>query len=263
MNNINYADKLKNISYVFKKRSITSIIGRSGSGKSLLSFILMDVIHEYDGEVLVNGSSDYDIYDYLRKVGYVYQNPAKHFICKNVKEEIAFGLRQYGYDNDKIDKQVDDALKLVNLDSNILSKDVTFLCDSEKVKVAIASSLVMNPEVLVLDEVTLCLDNTSKKRLLNLLLKLKNKFNKTIILISNDINFVYELGNDYLLLDDGVIVDSGKVNEIQITDKMFKEYGFEVPKVLSFSNDLLIRKNIRLNNVRSIYDIVKGVIDYD
>lgn len=260
INNINYHKVLNNINYIFKEGSITSIIGRNGVGKSLLGLILMDVINDYEGEIIVNGNSDYDIYDYLKLVGYVSQKPDNHFVCETVREEIAFGLKNYNYKLDKMDEHVDDSLKMVGLSSNYLDRNVMDLSASEKTKVAIASSLVMNPEVLILDDITIYLDNDSKKELLNLLLKLKDKFNKTIILISSDLDFVYSLGNDYILMDEGTIVKKGIVKDFLYDNDLFDKYGFEIPKVIKFVKLLSLNKNVDLTKIKNIDDIVREVM---
>lgn len=260
LENISY-DILKNINYKFREGSITSIIGRSGSGKSLLGLLLMNMISNYDGKIIVNNRIDYDIYDYLRKVGYVSQMADKHFVCELVKDEISFGLRQYNYKLDKEEKQIKDSLKMVGLSDAYLDRNVTSLSASEKVKVAIASSLVMNPEVLLLDNVTTYLDSDSKKELLNLLLKLKDKFNKSIIFISSDMDFVYSLGNDYILLNDGKIVKSGSVLDFLIDDDMFNRYDLEIPKIIRLIKLMFINKKVDLNKIKNVDDIVREVIN--
>lgn len=259
LDNINYENKLRNINYIFKESSITSIIGSSGAGKSLLGLILMNIIKNYEGKIIVDGSDNYDIYNYLSKVGYVSYNPEKHFICETVKDEIAFSLKQNNYKIDQIDKQVLDSLKIVGLSIDIMNKNVLYLSASEKVKVAIASVLAMNPDVLILDEVTIYLDGKSKMELLNLLLRLKDKFNKTIIVISNDMDFVYGLGNDYVLMDKGRIIKSDKVDKMVISGKLFDKYGLQVPKILKFINMVSLRKGKRLKNIKNIDDIIKEV----
>ena len=261
MNNVIYNEVINNISYIFKEGSITSIIGKSGSGKSVLGLILMDMIEDYEGEIVVNNSSDYDIYDFLKKVGYVSQKPDSHFVCETVKEEIAFGLKNFDYKLDKINEQVENSLRMVGLTNDYLERNVINLSASEKTKIAIASSLVMNPEVLILDDVTIYLDNDSKEELLNLLLKIKDKFNKTIIMISSDIDFVYRLGNDYILMDKGKIVKTGQVKSFINDSELFEKYGFEVPIIIRVMKLLFLNKNNDLSKIKDIDDLVREVMN--
>ncbi|MEE3344089.1 MAG: ABC transporter ATP-binding protein [Bacilli bacterium] len=258
LDNVCYENKINNINYVFEEGSITSIIGKSGSGKSLLSLIMMNVINNYDGNIIVDGIDNYDLYDYLRNVGYVFQDVRDHFICNVVKDEIAFGLRQYKYKIDKIDEHVNNALKMVGLSVSILKKNVIELSSGEAAKVALASSLVMNPKFLLLDEPTLYLDGNSKKSLLNLLLKLKNRYNKTIIIISNDMDFVYSLDGDYILLNDGEIKDRGKVKDWKYESDIFTNYEVERPAMVRISNYINNKYKLNLYNVKDIDELVEG-----
>ena len=259
LDNINYYNKLIDINYIFSKGSITSIIGNSGSGKSLFGYILMDIIKDYDGDIIVDGKQDYDKNEYLKKVGYVSQNPWKHFISKTVEEEISFGLKSYNYKLDKISKQINDSLNMVGLSNDYLNKNLFNLSSGEAFRVALASSLAMNPKVLILDEPTIYLDNNGKEKLLKLLLLLKNKFNKTIIIMSNDMDFVYDLKNNYILLDDGRIITTGDVEKLDTNNIIFTKYKMKVPKILEFVKYVNEKKNIKLTNINSIDDIVKGV----
>ena len=259
LNNICIKDKLNNFSYVFRESSVTSIIGRSGSSKSLIGYVLMNLIKNYDGKVLVNDLEDYDLYDYLRKVGYVSQDPRFHFICNNVYDEIAYGLRQYKFKLDKLDNQVENAIKMVGLDYDILDKDLRCLSSGEAALVAVASAMVMNPDVLILDEATIFLDSNSKRKLIKLLKLISNKYKKTVIVMSNDIDFVYDLGGDYILLDKGNIVAIDKVSNIISNYDLFKKKGMEIPKIVEFIKYVENRKGIKLSDVGDINDICKEV----
>ncbi len=265
LNNINYFDMLKNVNYTFRENSVTSIIGKSGSGKSLLGLIIMNIVDDYDGSIIVNGKDSYDIYDFLKKVGYVFQRPWNHFICRTVEEEIGFGLKQNEYSDDKINEKVLSSLTMVGLPREYLKMNLIDLSSGEATKVAIAASLVMNPEVLILDEPTLYLDNVSWKNLLKLLKMLKNKYNKTIIVMSNDMDFVYKLGNNYVLMDKGAIIKIGKVKQMVEELDMFEEYNIEMPKLLDFINYLEKQKSIKHqgNSISSVKDLIKGVVDSD
>ena len=259
LDKIRISNKISNFSYVFREASVTSIIGRSGSSKSLIGYVLMNLINNYKGRVLVDGLDNYDLHDYLKKVGYVCQNPQSHFICNNVYDEIAYGLRQYKFKVDKLDSQVKNAIKMVGLKEDILDKDLNSLSSGEASLVAIASSMVMNPEVLILDEATIYLDARGKKNLIKLLKLISDKYNKTVIVMSNDMDFVYELGGDYILLDKGNIIKIDKVCDIGNSCDLFNKLDMEIPKIVEFINYVNNRKGIKLENVKRISDISKEV----
>lgn len=260
---VNYKDKLFDINYKFEQGSITSIIGSSGSGKSLLGFVIMGLITNYDGQLIVDGHVKYDKYDFLRNVGYVFQNPWDHFICKTVYEEVLFGLKQFRYKESKQDKQVRDALKMVGLDDSYLDRRLNTLSSGEASRVAIASSIVMNPKVLVLDEPTIYLDYNMKIELIDLLKRLKEKYNKTIIIMSDDMEFVYAVSDNYLLMNKGMIVKRGVISDIRKQDDELAACGIYVPRIDDFVNFVREYKDINLNNVRNIDELVQEVIAHE
>ena len=98
LDKVSYQDKLKNISYEFTEGKITTVISSSGSGKTLLSYLLSGLITDYTGTITNS---------YIgRELGYVFQNPEESFIFSNVLEELSFGLNKYNYKVDTIEKRM-------------------------------------------------------------------------------------------------------------------------------------------------------------
>ena len=95
--NIRYKNIIESFSYKFENGKVTSILGKSGSGKSLIGYIIMDLVKYDSGNILVNGSSSYNLNQFMKDVGYVFQKPTDHFFCKTVSEEIGFGLKQFKF----------------------------------------------------------------------------------------------------------------------------------------------------------------------
>ena len=118
-NNVSYLDKLKDINYTFKEGQITYLIGASGSGKTLLSYLMLGLVLPTKGNLSVLGNiidSETKDFTYIRRqVGYVFQEPMEEFFTTSVKEEIEFGLKNNKFKLDKLDKQVASALKMVGL----------------------------------------------------------------------------------------------------------------------------------------------------
>lgn len=261
LSNVNYLDKLVDINCKFESGKITSIIGKSGSGKSLLGFIIMKLVKSEKGHVLVDGMSLYDNHKFMKDVGYVFQNPFDHFFCDNVFDEVSFGLKQFKFKLGKINKQVSGALKMVGLDDSYMYKKINSLSSGEAERIAIASSLVLNPKVLILDEPTIYLDFKVKKSLIELVKLLKDKYNKTVIVISNDMDFVYSVSDNYLLMDSGKIVKYGNVKDIMSDDVDLCSYGMEIPLIKQFINMVKEKKGIDLGNVTDIDELVEEVIN--
>lgn len=259
-NNVSYNYRLRNINYVFESGKITCVIGKSGSGKSLLGEIIMGLEMPTSGYVTVDGKRNYDLRTLRKDVGYVFQNQSDHMFCDTVYDEVCFGLKQYRFKENKQDQQVSKALAMVGLDDSYLNLDPRCLSSGEMERVAIASSLVLNPKVLILDEPTVSLDNSGVRDLNKLLKMLKNKYDKTIIVISNDIDNVSSIYDNYLLLSDGNIISSGSDGEIISNSELFIKYGMEVSEIFKFIK-LCNECGINIKYTNDIDELVKDVID--
>ena len=258
--NICYRDKLVDISYKFSKGRVTSIIGNSGSGKSLIGYVIMGLVKDYEGEVIVDGSTCYDKYDFFKNISYVFLMLWDHFICKTVYDEIAFSLKNFKYKDDKIDKQVRDALKMVGLDDNYFTRELNTLSSGEASRVAIATAIATNPKVFILDEPTIYIDVDMRNMLIKLIKKLKDKYNKTFIIMSDDMDFVYAVSDNYVLLDKGMIIKSGEIDEIKRQSDVVSSCSIYVSKFYDFINFVNEYKGVNLEDASNIDDIVQEVI---
>ena len=261
LSNIKYKNQLNDFNCKFNDNYVTSIIGKSGSGKSLIGYIIMDLVHRDGGSISIDGRLNYDENQLMKDIGYVFQNPFDHFFCNTVGEEIAFGLKQFQYKTNKITVQVKDSLKMVGLDEKFYDRRINTLCSGEARLVAIASSLALNPKALILDEPTVYLDNNSKKKLIKLIKMLRDKYHKTIIIMSNDVDFVYEVSDEYILIDNFQIIRSGSIDEIMSNNKLLEFYGYEIPCINKFIQLIRNKKNIMINYTNDIDKLVMDVID--
>ncbi len=240
-NKINYKSEevLENISIKFKKGQISSIIGKNGCGKTTLLNIISG---EYP---LANGILKLD----NEKVAYVKEKPEfiNNLVIDNFKD-LTNNL-----------KKIIDSLKMVNLNQMILEKKISKLSESEKKRISIALALITNPDVLILDEPTIGLDNTNKNLLYKILNKMNKRYNKTIIIASNDIEFVHKITDVVYVLNDKKITLQGNKYDIFKQEKILNNYGIEVPNVIKFSNLVLNKKNKRLGYRDEINDLMKDI----
>ena len=259
---------LKNINLTIQEGKVNALIGTSGSGKTTLIELLNSLLVPTKGEVIVDKDviaqkgHIKNISALRRKVGIVFQFPEEQFFNLTVKKEIEFGLISFNYRTNEKEKRVSDALKMVGLDDSYLERDPFKLSNGEKRKVAIASILVFNPKIIVFDEPTIGLDYDSKKNLIKLIRLLKNRYNKTIIIISHDIDFIHSISDYVILLDNGQVILTGNKYDTLGNPAVLKKYNLPVPKVIEFSYKVLKNKGIKMGYRDDINDLLKDIYRY-
>lgn len=265
----NYLDKevLKNININFMKGKINAIIGKSGSGKTTLVELINNILIPTNGQIKIDDylitNKKFDKSLELRfNIGLIYQFPEEQFFGNTVYEELCLTLRLFNYKMNEIDKRIEDSLKMVGLNNTYLDKNPLMLSRGEKRKLALASSLLINPKVLILDEPTIGLDSKSKNDLIKLLRMLKNRYNKTIIIISHDMDFIHKFVDYIYVLYNKEIVLEGSKYDVFKQVKELKKYGIKVPKIIEFENKVLNKKKIKIGYRDDINDLIKDIYRY-
>ena len=201
---------LNEININFEKNKFYTILGENGAGKSTLLKSIVKLV-PYKGSITYIGRSLQKInsYDIAKVIGYVSQNPNDYISKDTVYEEIKFTL-----DNFKIDdsSRIESILKDFKI-YQYKDKNPRDLSGGEKQRLAIASVLVMNPEILLLDEPTRGLDYSNKKELGHMLRKFVDS-GRTLIMITHDIDFAADFSDDILLLINGELVQYGNKREV-------------------------------------------------
>ena len=230
MKNIYYsydsgAYALKNVSLEIKTGESVAFIGPNGSGKSTLMKLINGLVNPESGSYTFEGSeinskylqNDLLLKSFHKKIGFVFQNSEVQLFCSNVYEEIAFGIRQMGMPEVEVQKRVEDILKLLKVE-DLKHRQPYHLSGGEKRKIAIASVLVMNPEVLVFDEPMNGLDPESKRFLKELMVSL-NKAGKTILCSTHDFEYVKGVFKRAVVFSkDHTIIRDGSYMEIMEDD---------------------------------------------
>ena len=251
LNNVSYKNILKNINYEFEEGKITSIISSSGSGKTILSYLISGIEKPTEGEIINTYAG--------REIGYIFQNAEESFIFNTVREELIFGLRKYNYKVNEIEKRINDSLKMVGLPIEYLNRSPFELSSGEKELLSIAVVLSFNPKLIIIDDPTIYLDNKREEYIIKLLKKLKNSYNKTIIVFSSDINFVSKITDNYILLKNGKINSFGTNKELLMNTDKIKKAGLEIPKVMDFINTVKKNKNIDLEPTLDVKELMKDI----
>lgn len=236
---------LKNISLDIKKGAKTVFLGENGSGKSTLFFLLNGLLKPDSGEIYFNGEKlkykKKDLENLRKKVGIVFQDPEVQIFAPTVYQEMAYGLQNLNYSNEKIEEKISEISTDLNM-KKILEKPCHHLSYGQKKRVTIASILAMEPEILVLDEPTAWLDFKNIKKTLEMIENLCKR-GKTLVISTHDIDFAYEVADYIYILNEGQIVKQGTRYEIFEDFKFLKKLNLDVPKILKVK-EFLKQKNI-------------------
>ncbi len=198
-----------------------SVIGANGTGKSTFLQILDGIIFSNKGKVNFWGKQlNEKIFndekfsrDFRRSVGFIFQNPDVQLFCPSVKEDIVFGPLQLGLEKNQIQKRLDELIVTLDI-KDLLDRSPHQLSIGEKRKVAIASVLIISPEILILDEPTAGLDPLTTRHIIDLLIQ-ENINGKTIITSTHDLHIVEEISDlVYVFSRERKIVKSGLAEDI-------------------------------------------------
>ena len=253
---------IDNFSCNIKRNIISAIIGKSGSGKTTILELLDGLLTPINGYIKI-GNFKYDKtkdYECRDKIGFLFQFPEDQIFNSSIYMEIEFALKCFKCSN--IDSKIRTAIKLVGLDESYLARSPYKISNGERRKVALASILAYDPDILILDEPTVGLDNKSKNELLRLIKTLKKDYKKTIIIVSHDINFLHKFVDYVYLIKDGNIYLEGDKYEVLTNEDAMNNCGLKVPDVIHFSNLVLKNKNIKIGYRDEINDLIKDVYRY-
>jgi cobalt/nickel transport system ATP-binding protein len=195
------------VSMQIKKGEKISIIGANGTGKSTLLQILDGLILPDNGRILAFGkelsetalNDDAFFLDFRKRVGFVFQNPEVQLFCPSVREDILFGPLQLGFPNDEIEKRLNTIISDLDI-KRLLNRAPHQLSIGEKRKIALASVLIIEPEVIILDEPTAGLDPLTSRHIIDIILQ-RNNEGKTIITSTHDLHIVQEISDSVYVLD--------------------------------------------------------------
>ena len=250
---------LKNINLSIKKGEFLCIIGKNGSGKSTLAKMLNGILLPDRGEVKImsmNTNDEKKIIDIRKNLGMVFQNPDNQIVSSVVEEEIAFGLENIQIETSEMRKRVDFALNFMGL-YKYKNQSPNKLSGGQKQKLALASIIAMQPQIIVLDEPTAMLDPNARNELLKLILKLNKEKNITIVLITH---FMEEI----IYSDRIVLMNDGEIKKITSKKELFNTIelnsdGIVLPLSVRIKNELKKYGYKLSNDILTVDDLVNAL----
>ncbi len=216
---------LKDVDLHVKENEIVAIIGQNGSGKSTLLKSCVGLL-TYKGQLNITGIPVVkENYQSIReKIGYIFQDPQHQMFMGNVYDDLAFGLINQGKSEEEIKKRIEDISKYLQID-DLLNKSNFKLSGGQKRMVAIASILIMEPDIILMDEPTAFLDPVSRRRVINTM----KDFHKTTVIATHDLDMALDIANRVILINNGQIIADGSVEDILRNKDLLERNGLELP----------------------------------
>ena len=245
---------LKDINFTIREGEMVSIVGTNGAGKSTLAKVICGFVTESEGEILFKGESlkGQTIKERSRKIGYVMQNP-NQMICKSmIFDEVALGLRLRGVDEKTVTEKVEHALKICGL-YPFRKWPISALSFGQKKRVTIASILVMEPQILILDEPTAGQDYHHYTEIMEFLKSLNDQ-GVTIIMITHDMHLMLEYTPHAIVISDGQKIGDSTAVQILTDPKIAASANLKLTSLY----DLALESGIQ-----DAQGFVQHFIDYE
>lgn len=264
-----FANKaLDNISFEIKDRDFVGLIGHTGSGKSTLIQHLNGLIKPSSGDIYVNDfkitDPNLNLTEVRKRVGIVFQYPEYQLFEETVEKDIAFGPSNLELSEKEISIRVRESMEAVGLNYEEYKDKSPFdLSGGQKRRVAIAGVIAMNPELLILDEPTAGLDPGGRDEIFDLIRKLHEERNMTIILSSHSMDDMAKIAKNIIVMNHGKIEFMGSPREIfNEHAPRLKEIGLDIPQVLELAIKLRDKGFDIRNDVLTIDEIKEEILKF-
>jgi energy-coupling factor transport system ATP-binding protein len=231
-------DALRSVDLELRRGERVALIGANGSGKSTLARLLDGLLEPTRGSVAWRGRPirGLEAAERARAVGYVFQNPDDQIFAATVEEEVSFGPLRLGCSAAEVSRRVAAALAAVGLDRDD-RRDPFLLGKGERQRLAVASILALEPEVLILDEPTTGLDGSEQRELLGVLERL-NAAGTTVVLVTHVPWVVAAFARRALLLASGEVLWDGPVRELLAREEVCRRADFLPPEAARLARRL-------------------------
>ena len=256
---------LIDVDLTIDKGEFVAIVGHTGSGKTTFVQHLNALIRLQSGQLQILGHNladkKPDLKALRQEVGMVFQYPEYQLFADTVLDDVCFGLKNFGFDKEKREEMAREAIELVGLDFvKIKDKSPFDLSGGEKRRVALAGVLAMKPKILVMDEPTAGLDPRGKREILSLVSEINTSQGVTVIMVSHDMNEVYENANRVVVFRDGQIVYDTTPRDIFRLEDEIAAMNLEVPAMAQFINELERQGYNVPDNCKTVEEVYNAVM---
>ena len=223
---------LKGINISIPKGEFAGVLGGNGSGKTTLLRLLNGLLKPSKGDILIEGKniSSIDRDALFTKVCTMFQNPEDQLFSPTVAQDIAFGPTNMGLSREVVRQRVSLALEAVEM-SDCAQRPIHALSFGQKKRVCLAGVLAMDPEIILLDEPTSCLDPAGVSSIMRLLKDLNKQKGITFVMSTHSVDLVPVFIDRVIVLDKGIIVRDGTPQEVFSDSHKLKEAKLRLPHI--------------------------------
>ena len=245
---------LDELTTTFEQGKYYAVIGRTGSGKSTLIQHLNGLILPTRGNVRVGDlvlkkkTKQKVIHQVKKHVGMVFQFPEHQLFDETILKDVMFGPLNMGLSQEEAKERAEKYLSLLGVPLDQIGRSPFDLSGGQMRKIAIAGILAMEPEVLIVDEPTAGLDPKSHIETMKLFKEIQQEFNITIILVTHDMNDVFEYTDEVKLLGSGKLIKEGRTLDILTDEKLLTDHYLEIPDIVRLAHDVS-KKCVALNRM--------------
>lgn len=249
-----YTNKLKNINVIISNKKIISLISCDENGEKEFIDLFLNKNKFIKGQIYIE--KEVVSIEEIIKNSYCLKTKTPSLLFNiNIKEDLKYHLGNY--DNKKLEELLND----FSLTPSLLDKCYMEISSSELKKLSLIIALMINKKIIIIENPTKNLDYKTLQVLKKHLKKLKRE-DKIIIMISKNTNFLLEVTDDVIILDNNIIIQQGSKYDILSAEEILKKANLKTPDVLLFIEKTKKLKNIKLNNRDNINDLIKDIYRY-
>lgn len=224
---------LKGVSFTVEDGEFVAFVGTNGAGKSTTMRLVNGLLKPEEGEVLIDGvpTTELKTSELARRVGFLFQNPDNQICCNTVRDELLFSFKAIGALNADAERRVDEVIAEFNFNPD---DDPFLLNRGTRQLLALASTIVVEPPVIVLDEPTTGLDFRECVKVMNIIRRL-HQSGTTVIMVCHDMEVVADFANRVIVMSDGCVVDQGPTFEVLRNRRTLQAASLVPPQIVDIS----------------------------
>ena len=256
---------LENVTLELPLNKMVAIVGNTGSGKSTLVQHLNALLKPTSGEVHINDrvirsdEKPKNLKSLRKTVGLVFQFPEYQLFEETILKDIMFGPMNFGISEEEAMAIAKKVIVQVGLDESYLERSPFDLSGGQKRRAAIAGILAMEPEILVLDEPTAGLDPQGAKQMMQLFMDFKNKYGKTVYIVTHDMEHVLNYCDEVVVMKDGHMIHQSNVEDFFSQNGLLEELHIAPPSIIR-TKELLTKNGFHLSKSNDFDTLIKEIV---